>query len=203
LAQIDRMGKKIFTTLFILAIGAWAAFYFFFKSPGASSNDIQSGPLNIERSSDAFTASLQDVMTNYYTMTAAFVEEDSARANAAAFSFIQSIDSISLDQLNADTSIIALIASLKTNLQQTAMQMPGEKNWEEKRHLLQTSSDMLFDILRTVQYNGGKVYQQFCPMAFDNAGANWLSNDAAIRNPYFGDKMLECGEVKDSISFQP
>jgi Cu(I)/Ag(I) efflux system membrane fusion protein len=197
------MGKKIFLTLFILVIGAWAAFYFFVKKAPESNENIQSSPLNIEHSSDAFTADLQDVMTAYYTMTAAFVQEDSARANAAAFSFIQSIDSISLDQLNADTSIIALIASLKTNLQQTAMQMPGEKNWEEKRHLLQTSSDMLFDILRTVQYKGGKVYQQFCPMAFDNAGANWLSNDAAIRNPYFGDKMLECGEVKDSISFQP
>lgn len=195
------MGKKIFTSLLILAIGAWIAFYFFFKSPSASSNNIQSGPLTVERSSDAFTASLQDAMTNYYTMTSAFVQEDSAKANAAAFAFTKSVEGISEKELKADSAIVALVTSLKTNVQNSAMQIPGEKNWDEKRRSLQTASDMLFDMLRTVQYKGGKVFQQFCPMAFDNTGANWLSANPEIRNPYFGDKMLECGEVKDSISF--
>jgi hypothetical protein len=65
----------------------------------------------------------------------------------------------------------------------------------------QTSSDLLFDLLRTVQYKGVKLYQQFCPMAFNNTGAHWLSAEMEIFNPYFGDKMLHCGEIKDSISF--
>jgi len=201
LAQIATMVKKIFTSLFILAIGAWVAFYFFVNRKPATNETIQSGPLKIERSSDAFTASLQDVMTNYYTMTAAFVQEDSSKTNGAALAFLQAVDSKPLVKLKAETSIISLFASLKNNVQQTAMQIPGEKNWEDKRRSLQASSDMLFDLLRTVQYKGGKVYQQFCPMAFDNAGANWLSANPDIRNPYFGDKMLECGEVKDSINF--
>jgi Cu(I)/Ag(I) efflux system membrane fusion protein len=38
-------------------------------------------------------------------------------------------------------------------------------------------------------------------MAFDNKGAYWLSDQAKIRNPYFGDKMLECGEVKDTLNY--
>jgi Cu(I)/Ag(I) efflux system membrane fusion protein len=33
-------------------------------------------------------------------------------------------------------------------------------------------------------------------MAFDNKGAYWLSETKEIRNPYFGDKMMTCGEVK-------
>jgi Cu(I)/Ag(I) efflux system membrane fusion protein len=195
------MGKKILATLFIMAAGAWAVFYFFIKETPASSETNQSGPLAFERSSDLFTASMQDVLSSYFTMTAAFVEEDSSKANAAASAFAKAIEAVPADQLKADSSIIALVASLKSNVQQSALGIPGETNWDEKRHGLQACSDMLFDMLRTVQYKGGKVYQQFCPMAFDNAGANWLSNDAAIRNPYFGDKMLECGEVKDSISF--
>jgi len=39
-------------------------------------------------------------------------------------------------------------------------------------------------------------------MAFDNKGAYWLSNEAAIRNPYFGDEMLECGKVEDSVDYR-
>jgi Cu(I)/Ag(I) efflux system membrane fusion protein len=45
----------------------------------------------------------------------------------------------------------------------------------------------------------GALYVQHCPMAFDNAGANWVSADPAIRNPYFGDAMLSCGYTLDTL----
>ncbi len=45
-------------------------------------------------------------------------------------------------------------------------------------------------------------YLQFCPMALDNRGAYWISEEEEIRNPYFGDKMLRCGEVKDTYTAQ-
>ncbi len=45
----------------------------------------------------------------------------------------------------------------------------------------------------------GEVYKQYCPMAFDGKGAYWLSSSEEIRNPYYGDKMLKCGSVRDTI----
>jgi len=39
------------------------------------------------------------------------------------------------------------------------------------------------------------IYIQYCPMADNNKGADWLSLNKAIKNPYFGDKMLHCGSV--------
>ena len=45
----------------------------------------------------------------------------------------------------------------------------------------------------------GTVYKQFCPMAFNNEGASWLSASSDIMNPYFGDKMLRCGRVEAKI----
>jgi Cu(I)/Ag(I) efflux system membrane fusion protein len=44
-----------------------------------------------------------------------------------------------------------------------------------------------------------KVYLQFCPMADQNKGAYWLSTEEKVYNPYFGDAMLTCGEVKQII----
>jgi Cu(I)/Ag(I) efflux system membrane fusion protein len=38
-------------------------------------------------------------------------------------------------------------------------------------------------------------------MAFDNKGAYWLSNVSEIKNPYFGEKMLTCGSVQDSLYY--
>ena len=46
---------------------------------------------------------------------------------------------------------------------------------------------------------GGAVYKQYCPMAFNNKGAYWLSNSEEIYNPYFGDMMLRCGRVADTL----
>jgi Protein of unknown function (DUF3347) len=45
----------------------------------------------------------------------------------------------------------------------------------------------------------GTIYKQYCPMAFDNTGASWLSSSSDIKNPYFGDKMLRCGRIEATI----
>lgn len=43
------------------------------------------------------------------------------------------------------------------------------------------------------------LYVQHCPMADDNKGADWLSTEESIKNPYYGQSMLTCGEVTDTI----
>ena len=47
--------------------------------------------------------------------------------------------------------------------------------------------------------SSGKIYKQFCPMAFEGKGDYWYSDSDQIRNPYFGDKMLKCGRVDETI----
>jgi len=41
----------------------------------------------------------------------------------------------------------------------------------------------------------------FVPWPSTTKGAYWVSDERAIRNPYFGDAMLECGSVQDSLDF--
>ncbi|MFM6954159.1 MAG: DUF3347 domain-containing protein [Sphingobacteriaceae bacterium] len=45
----------------------------------------------------------------------------------------------------------------------------------------------------------GSFYVQFCPMANEGNGGYWLSAEQEVRNPYYGDEMLNCGEVKETI----
>ena len=35
-----------------------------------------------------------------------------------------------------------------------------------------------------------------CPMAFKDRGANWMQLGDTVSNPYLGNRMKECGEVK-------
>ncbi len=55
------------------------------------------------------------------------------------------------------------------------------------------------ELIKKEGLSGGELYVAYCPMAFDDKGASWISNSKEIRNPYFGDKMLTCGEVKETI----
>jgi membrane fusion protein, copper/silver efflux system len=40
------------------------------------------------------------------------------------------------------------------------------------------------------------LYIVHCPMAFDDAGADWIQVEPQVSNPYFGASMLRCGAVQ-------
>jgi Cu(I)/Ag(I) efflux system membrane fusion protein len=68
---------------------------------------------------------------------------------------------------------------------------------EEQREAFHTLSDRLIEAVGKWGTGGKKLYKDHCPMAFDGEGADWLSEFEAIKNPYYGEKMLECGSVKE------
>ncbi len=49
--------------------------------------------------------------------------------------------------------------------------------------------------LGIIMPKGTTLYYDYCPMA----KSYWYSTEKAIKNPYFGSKMLKCGEVKKTI----
>ena len=68
---------------------------------------------------------------------------------------------------------------------------------EQRKHFKQLSNNVS-SAVRKFGINE-KVYNQFCPMANNNKGGFWLSKEEQILNPYFGEAMLKCGEVKQII----
>jgi membrane fusion protein, copper/silver efflux system len=73
------------------------------------------------------------------------------------------------------------------------------KDLEGQRMHFEPVSNAIIDMAETFGLTIDKVYKAYCPMALDDEGAHWLSEFEAIKNPYFGDAMLRCGEVKDVI----
>ncbi|MFO7525403.1 MAG: hypothetical protein R6W68_08115, partial [Ignavibacteriaceae bacterium] len=74
------------------------------------------------------------------------------------------------------------------------------KDLEEQRIHFKKLSDVIIETADNFGLKINMVYVQFCPMAFDDKGAYWLSESEEIFNPYFGDEMLTCGEVTKKIS---
>lgn len=61
--------------------------------------------------------------------------------------------------------------------------------------------DLSNELIKAVHLFGieGVVYHQYCPMAFNDEGGYWLSNEEQIQNPYLPETMLMCGEVIERI----
>jgi len=56
-------------------------------------------------------------------------------------------------------------------------------------------------LIRIAKYFGpflDDLYIDFCPMANEN-GSYWISKDKEIKNPYFGESMLGCGDIMLTI----
>ena len=79
-----------------------------------------------------------------------------------------------------------------------AEKIAGSSDIKEQRTAF---SDLSAAVEKMIAGNlaSGKVYKQYCPMAFDGAGGYWLSSSEEVRNPYYGDMMLKCGRVDDTI----
>jgi hypothetical protein len=89
-------------------------------------------------------------------------------------------------------------ASLVAQIEQGLNRME-DASVEAKRNEFNNVSMSLFTLLKAADHGVSSAYLQHCSMAFNNQGAFWISDDKEIRNPYYGDKMLKCGAVKESI----
>ncbi|MGL1889897.1 MAG: DUF3347 domain-containing protein [Reichenbachiella sp.] len=56
-----------------------------------------------------------------------------------------------------------------------------------------------FEALLKDNIESGRINKCYCPMARDNQGASWFTTEEEINNPYFGDKMLKCGRITETI----
>src|SRR5699024_9417005 len=89
-------------------------------------------------------------------------------------------------------------AEVYVTVENIANELAQTQNIESFRAVFYELSMALEPIFKE-EIRTGEIYVQYCPMAFDNSGAYWFSTDQEIMNPYFGDVMLHCGEVKETI----
>jgi Protein of unknown function (DUF3347) len=200
--------KKLAAILF-LALAAFGVYWFFIRSKSSSGD---SGPkqeaLKVGKHSTGFNDSVTNMLTAYFDMKAAFVEADTAAAKAACRKMLAVTDSFKLTDLKKDTSGIyesafAQLGDIRSNAQSLLVQTVIT----EMRQDFRMVGENIYPFLKTIKYEGPKLYWQNCPMAFgDGKEANWISNTEKIINPYLGKndpewgaKMLNCGTIKDTI----
>jgi hypothetical protein len=147
------------------------------------------------------TNKLNLVLNAYYKLKDALVASNSDDATKNATELNNCIDSLKstvAKDTTMDKNAIASLDSVLLLSKKLAAVAPKDA-LEAQRVLFEKVSDHLLLFCQKVALKNAGVYVEFCPMAFNDKGAHWLSNTSEIQNPYFGKKMLECGEVTDSL----
>lgn len=198
--------KKFVIVVIIIAAIILIARPFFCNSDGKAdkaAEESKQQPLSIAQNTDAFKQSFTQLLNAYNTLKDALVASDTAKASAAALSLKAAVDSLKVNEIKGDsTGVIKETAQTFTStITGSAQALAAEKELKNKRNEFALIADAMWSLTRTVRYSGQKLYWEYCPMAFDQKGAYWISYERAIKNPYFGSQMMNCGSVEDSLDY--
>ncbi|WP_018619816.1 efflux RND transporter periplasmic adaptor subunit [Spirosoma luteum] len=146
---------------------------------------------------DGFKKQLTGVYDASLPLTEAFISTDVKQAKTAAVRVEKALSGVDMTLLSGKShndwmnQLNAMNTALKTIRSSDAI--------ETQRLAYGRFGDALYTSLKAFGINNKPVYRQFCPMAQSGKGAYWLSDKKPIRNPYFGEQMLTCGETKEVL----
>lgn len=123
------------------------------------------------------------VYEQYLLLTKALIASDVAGAKEAGMAI-----ELGAKALHNGSRLAGLAAKITT-----------ATNIEVQRTLFSDLSNEMVTKVKAAGIKSGEVYVEYCPMALNDKGASWLSNQKEIKNPYYGASMLECGEVKETL----
>ena len=143
------------------------------------------------------SAALQSLFDRYFPLKDALVQGDFSKAKTAAAGLKKTFDQTKMSLftgkahdhwMNHSSAALAALNQL----------LAAQKLDVARKHFKPLSAQMVA-LAQAFGPFQAPVYVQHCPMADDNSGADWLSLNKEIRNPYFGDQMLKCGKVTATI----
>ena len=139
---------------------------------------------------------LSAVFGSYFAVKDALVKTDGATASAKAADLLTAVKAVQMDKLPMDVHTIWM--KVLKELSEDAAHISQTKDASHQRDYFRTLSKNMYDLVKASK-SGETVYYQFCPMANKGKGANWLSKESSIKNPYYGSMMLSCGKVQETI----
>ena len=154
-------------------------------------------PDHREEAGPEFRKQLSALTDAYVQLKDALVATDAEAASARARGVLQALGKVDMLLLEGEPHDYWM--QKRNELEDHAQRIVELNEVEAQRKQFESLSDIMIDLVKAYGISSQELYVQHCPMAFDDEGADWLSYERQIQNPYFGDKMLKCGLVTDSL----
>jgi copper chaperone CopZ len=139
---------------------------------------------------------LKPVFENYFLLKDALVKTDGKVASSLSKDLLTSLNGVKMDQLAMDVHLVWM--KVTKDLTADSKIIAETQDIKKQRTVFMSLSKNMYDLMKIAKYET-PVFYQFCPMANGGKGANWLSKDSAIKNPYYGSQMMSCGKTVETI----
>jgi len=150
----------------------------------------------IEVSSD-FQNQLKAVFDEYIKLKDALVKDDSKKVMEEAKGLLDNLSKVDMKLLK-EKEVHNHWMSVEKEIKNATTSISNTSKLKEQRNHFKHLSSHLANAIEIFGIDEN-VYHQFCPMADNNKGAYWLSKEEKVINPYYGEAMLTCGEIKQVI----
>ena len=140
---------------------------------------------------------LNQLVQHYIHLKNAMVASNSADAKAGAKGMLDAITTI--DTLKLTVEQKSVFNAQIGKIMEDAKHIVDNKDIQHQRGHLNPLSKSIYSLIKSFG-SETTLYYEFCPMANNNNGGYWISETEEVKNPYFGDEMLNCGEVKETIN---
>lgn len=144
-----------------------------------------------------FQNQLASVFSSYVELKDALVASDASKVNDEAKQTDEALAKVDMKLVSGAAHNDWM--NHLTPIQHSLKEIQTSTDIEAQRKAFSNLSDNLYKSVKAFGLGGKEAFYDFCPMAFNNEGAYWLSDQTEIKNPYFGDKMLTCGSVKEKL----
>ncbi|MGE0587718.1 MAG: efflux RND transporter periplasmic adaptor subunit [Cyclobacteriaceae bacterium] len=148
-------------------------------------------------SNEQFKKQLANLLGPYLALKDELVKTNAQGASGTIDQFISALQKIDMTLVKGEAHSEWM--DLMTTLRETAQQIKSSNEVEIQRKSFSDMSNAYYTAIHEFAVSGLDAYYQFCPMAFNDKGAHWISKEKQISNPYFGDKMLRCGFIKEEL----
>jgi copper chaperone CopZ len=139
---------------------------------------------------------LKSIFDNYFALKDALVKSDGKLASSIAKELISNINAVNMTKLSADEHTVWM--KVMNDLAFDTEHIEETKDSGHQRDHFTSLSKNMYALIK-VSKQETPIYYQNCPMYNDGKGANWLSKESTIKNPYYGSQMLSCGKTIETI----
>lgn len=139
---------------------------------------------------------LSVVFEKYFEIKDALVSTNGKSAADKAKELTTAIKNVNMEKLTVEQHTVWM--AVQKDLAEDAEHIADTGDAKHQRDHFVTLSTAIYK-LQKVSKIETPVYYQFCPMANGGKGANWLSKEKSIKNPYYGSQMLSCGKTVETI----
>ncbi len=139
------------------------------------------------------TSSLQELLRQYLDLKNQLVESNAVNAQKSATALNGKIENLAAQALSEKEA--KAFTSLKDALSKHAKELSSQSDLAKQRVSFAGLSQSMIDLFKVVSVKETSLYVDYCPMK----KAYWLSTEKTIRNPYYGNAMLSCGSIKETI----